>query len=65
MNFEDPDVLERFTGPDYVKYWKDTYGYDNVAKLKEPTAVNSSKKINIAVDHTFMGKKYCLRAEFR
>lgn len=33
LNFEDPAVLARFTGPDYVQYWKETYGFDNVIKL--------------------------------
>ena len=32
FNFEDPEVLERFTGPDFANYWKATYGFDYVAK---------------------------------
>ena len=34
MNFEDPDVFERLTGPDYQKYWKETYGFDWVNQEK-------------------------------
>jgi hypothetical protein len=34
MNFEDPDVFKRMTGPDYQKYWKETYGYDWVNQEK-------------------------------
>jgi hypothetical protein len=64
LNFEDPDVLERFVGTDYKKFWKETYGFDYAAKLSKPVAVNNSS-INIAVDHNYLGKKYCLKAEFR
>ena len=32
FNFEDPEVLERFTGPDFANYWKATYGFDYVGK---------------------------------
>ena len=34
MNFEDPDVFQRLTGPDYQKYWKETFGYDWVNQEK-------------------------------
>ena len=34
MNFEDPAVFERMTGPDYQKYFKETYGVDWVSKEK-------------------------------
>jgi hypothetical protein len=36
MNFEDPEVMQRMTGPEYKKYWKETYGYDwiNQEKVK-------------------------------
>jgi hypothetical protein len=32
LNFEDPAVLARLTGPDYEQLWKKTYGYDYVIK---------------------------------
>jgi hypothetical protein len=34
FNFEDPDVFRRLTGPDYQKYWKETYGYDWIKQEK-------------------------------
>ena len=34
MNFEDPDVFKRLTGPDYKKYWRETFGYDWVNQEK-------------------------------
>ncbi len=52
LNFEDPDVLERLTGPDFEKHWKSTYGVD-FATVTAP-------------DFT-TGKfhEHCLKAEFR
>jgi hypothetical protein len=35
FNFEDPEVLEKFTKPGFEKYWKETYGFDFVMKLPE------------------------------
>ena len=32
LNFEDPAVLERLTGPDYVQQWKASYGFDYVSR---------------------------------
>jgi hypothetical protein len=34
MNFEDAAVLERMTGRNYRRYWKETYGVDWVNKEK-------------------------------
>jgi hypothetical protein len=34
MNFEDPNVFQRMTGPEYKKYWKETYGYDWINQEK-------------------------------
>ena len=32
LNFDDPEVLERLTGPDFEKLMKETYGLDFVTK---------------------------------
>ena len=34
LNFEDPEVFKRLTGPDYKKCWKETFGYDWVNQQK-------------------------------
>jgi hypothetical protein len=63
-NFEDPDVLERFTGPDYVKYWKETYGFDYVAKSSDffTTTINGQNRTVLDYSHL---AKYCIKSEFR
>ena len=64
MNFDDPDVLERMTGPDYKKYWKTTYGFDYVTKLEgKKIMVNNETKLDI--DTIGPLAKYCVEAEFR
>ncbi len=55
LNFEDPDVLERFTGPDYEKYMKNTFGFDYTMRYD-------------ARDHEAMKRKitkHCAESEFR
>jgi hypothetical protein len=51
-NFEDPDVLERLTGPEFTKYWKETYGVD----FAIIHAVNSTEGESI---------QHCVESEFR
>ena len=63
LNFEDPDVLARLTGPNYEKYWKDTYGVDYVTKLPGELTVEDGMK-TVIIDETPMAK-YCLKSEFR
>ena len=62
LNFEEPEVFERLTGPDYEKYWKETYGVDYVTKLdlyklvgNEKTLINDESPIT----------KYCAESESR
>jgi hypothetical protein len=52
LNFEDPAVLERLTGPDYEKFWKESYGFDNVSR-------NEGDKV--------LGKfpRHCVESEYR
>jgi hypothetical protein len=63
LNFEDPDVLARLTGPDYKKYWKATYGVDYVTKLPGQLVVEDGVKI-VKIDETPMAN-YCLKSEYR
>ena len=64
MNFEDPEVLERLTGPDYVKYWKETYGFDYVTKPEGfyTVMVDGTNKTLLDQSHV---AEYCLKSEFR
>jgi hypothetical protein len=64
MNFEDPEVLERLTGPDYVKYWKETFGFDYVTKPKEinTEVINNTKKQVLDVSPLAL---HCVESEFR
>ncbi len=43
MNFEDPEVLQRFVGRDMKKHWKDTYGFDWASQEIKIGTVLSSK----------------------
>jgi hypothetical protein len=51
-NFEDPDVFERLTGPDFEKHWKSTYGVDFAMK-------------HSPVFETGDLPQHCLESEFR
>ena len=63
VNYEDPEVLERFVGPEYEKYWKKTYGYDYVTKLPgEAVQEGDVKSFNI---DNFPMAFHCLESEFR
>jgi hypothetical protein len=53
LNFENPDVFERFVGPDLEKYMKLTYGYDYAMKVN-PVDIDF---------HTMT--KYCAESESR
>jgi hypothetical protein len=64
LNFEDPDVLARMTGPDYARYWKESYGVDYVAKLPGETIVNGNNTRGVFNDETPMAK-HCVKSEFR
>ena len=65
MNFDDPDVLERMTGPDYKKYWKTTYGFDYVTKLEGTRVVRDNKAKELDIDDLSPLGKHCLESEFR
>jgi hypothetical protein len=43
MNFEDPEVLQRFVGRDMKKHWKETYGFDWASQEIKIGTVLSSK----------------------
>ena len=63
VNFDDPEVLGRFTGPDYKKYWSETYGFDFVTKLQaERVTVGNNTYMDTDV---LQLAKYCLESEFR
>ena len=61
LNFQDPAVFERFTGPDFEKNMKTTYGFDFV--IKTETTKNYDKK-TIQIDETPIFK-HCAESEFR
>jgi NADPH-dependent curcumin reductase CurA len=62
MNFEDPEVLERLTGPDFEKHMKATYGFDHVIKTKTTKIENNVTK---TVPDGFKIIKHCAESEFR
>ena len=42
LNFEDPDIFEKFTAKDFEKLWKTTYGMDYIIR-DEATGLASGK----------------------
>jgi hypothetical protein len=62
LNYEDPEVFERLTGPDFEKHMKATYGMDYVAKLATVQQMGNESKL--AVDETLV-YKYCAESENR
>ncbi len=62
LNFEDPDVFERFTGPNYEKYMKATYGFDFAQKITPKHMVYNTKTDDIDVTPIV---KHCAESEFR
>jgi hypothetical protein len=63
MNYEDPEVLERFLGPDYKEYWKNTYGFDYVTKLPGKLVVRGNITDIEIEDYPL--SVHCVKAEFR
>ena len=53
LNFEDPVVLERLTGPHYKHQWQSSYGFDFVTKDEGEVKI--------------LGKfpQHCVQSEFR
>ena len=64
MNFEDPEVFERFTGPDYEKSWKATYGFDKVVKAQAVPTKFSNGTTAYYYDGTQFDQ-YCAESENR
>jgi hypothetical protein len=62
LNFEDPEVFERLTGPDYEKYWKESYGFDYVAKIDQYKLVGNTKVLDANETPLI---KYCVESESR
>jgi hypothetical protein len=62
LNFEDPEVFERFTGPDFEKYMKTTYGFDQAIQL-EHTKLVGNVRTDI-LDETVL-YKFCAESENR
>ena len=64
VNFEDPEVLERLTGPEYEKHWKETYGFDYVTKPAE-SSIYVDKAANVTkIDITPLAM-HCVESEYR
>ncbi len=61
LNFQDPAVFERFTGPDFEKHMKTTYGFDFVIKA-EPSKKDGKEETKINETPIF---KHCAESEFR
>jgi hypothetical protein len=49
LNFEDPEVFDRMTGPDYEKNMKATYGMDYIVR-EEPGDLSSGKYLEHCVN---------------
>ena len=64
LNFEDPEVLEKLTGPDYDKYWKATYGLDYVKKLPSNSMKFDQNAQDYDIDLTTVAV-HCVESEFR
>ena len=63
VNYEDPEVLERFIGPEFEKYWKETYGLDYVRRVSFITTTQGN-----VTDYAHDLKPlavHCVEAEFR
>jgi hypothetical protein len=62
LNFQDPAVFIRLTGPDFEKHMKTTYGFDFV--IKTETTKKDGKEKTIQIDETPIFK-HCAESEFR
>jgi hypothetical protein len=62
LNYEDPEVFERLTGPDFEKHMKATYGYDHVMKIEQTIMVNNVKVVE---SNDLPMRKHCAESENR
>jgi hypothetical protein len=61
LNFQDPAVFERLTGPDFERHMKTTYGFDFVAKA-ETSKKDGKEETEFNETPIF---KHCAESEFR